>query len=172
MHRKACVAATLLVAALASPALAAEYSGTLSEPGVVWISDGSRRPPAIELQMKNLHKTFVPGVLVIPAGSDVRFPNEDPFFHSIYSESAPDTFDLGFYDTGPGKVVPFANAGVIDVRCHIHGLMRATIVVVDGPAITVDKAGERYTLTNVRRGRHTLHVWTVAGGEQTSKIRL
>ncbi|GAC1421123.1 MAG: hypothetical protein NVSMB5_14090 [Candidatus Velthaea sp.] len=172
MRRKTIVAAAIVLATLLSPVNAAEYTGMLTEPGVVWISDGSRPAAAVEMQMKNVHKTFVPDLLVIPAGSSVRFPNEDQFFHSIYSESAPDTFDVGFYDTGPGKVVPFERTGVIDVRCHIHGSMHATIVVVDGPAVTVERAGERYTIANVRRGRHTLHVWTPTGGEKKSKVRL
>ncbi|GAC1406825.1 MAG: hypothetical protein NVSMB64_12920 [Candidatus Velthaea sp.] len=172
MHGKAIAAAALLFAALGSAAGAADYTGTMSEPGVVWISDGSRPAAAPESQMKNTHKTFVPDLLVIPAGSSVRFPNEDSFFHSIYSESAPSAFDIGFYDTGPGKVVPFTSAGVVDIRCHIHGSMRATVIVVDGPALTIEKAGERYTLTNVRRGTHTLHVWTLTEGEKTSTVRV
>ena len=160
-----------LVLALGSPAYAADYSGSLGEPGVVWISDGSRPALTPERMMKNLHKTFVPDLIVVTAGSGVRFPNEDSFFHSIYSESMPDAFDIGFYDTGPGKVVSFAQPGVVDIRCHIHGSMRATIVV-DGPYARIDGNGGKYTLPGVRGGEHTLHVWTLAEGEKKTTIRL
>lgn len=153
-------------------ARAATYTGTLAQAGVVWISDGSKPAPVPEAQMRNTHKSFVPDLLVITAGSSVRFPNDDPFFHSIYSASGPDAFDIGFYDNGPGKVVPFPKPGVNLVRCHIHGTMHATIVVVDGPWAQTHAANEQYTLGDVRPGTHTLHTWTPDAGEQTSPIAL
>jgi len=153
-----------------APATAAEITGTLPEPGVVWISDGSKPTPMSDASMKNAHKTFVPELLVVTAGSNVRFPNEDPFYHSIYSESQRDPFDLGYYDMGPGKVVPFAQPGIVDVRCHVHQFMRATIVVVDGPWAQTAEPGQTYTLRNVRPGQHRLHAWTPGGGEKISDV--
>jgi plastocyanin len=166
-------ACTLAWLSLAGVAAAATYRGTLASPGVAWISDGSR-PAAVsaEFAMTNKNKSFQPNLLVIPAGSNVRFPNEDPFFHSIYSDSAPDPFDIGFYDTGPGKLVSFANPGVVAVRCHIHGSMHGTIVVVDGPYAVTDKPGEAYEIENVRPGRHVLHTWTPDDGEKKTEITL
>jgi plastocyanin len=159
--------------ALAGVAGAATYRGTLASPGVVWISDGSH-PAAVsaEFTMTNANKSFAPNMLVIPAGSDVRFPNEDPFFHSIYSDSPADSFDIGFYDTGPGKLVSFTNPGIIAVRCHIHGSMHGTIVVVDGPYAVTDGPGDAYEIANVRPGRHVLHIWTPDGGEKTAEVTL
>ncbi len=154
------------------PALAAQYSGALPEPGVVWVSDGSKPAALPEAQMRNAGKAFVPDLLVITAGTPVRFPNDDPFFHSIYSQSGPDPFDIGFYDQGPGKVVEFPLPGVTLVRCHVHGSMHATIIVVDGPWAQTHAPGERYVLTNVRSGSHVLHVWTAADGEKTERIDL
>jgi hypothetical protein len=123
-----------------------------------------------DAEMRNTHKSFVPDLLVISAGTSVRFPNDDPFFHSIYSDSGPDAFDIGFYDNGPGKVVPFSKPGVVSVRCHIHGTMHATIVVVDGPWAQTHSPNEKYTLTNVRPGNHVLHTWSLDGGEKTSQV--
>jgi plastocyanin len=167
------MALTLALLAVRGVAAAATYRGTLASPSVAWISDGSHPAGvAAEFAMTNEDKSFQPNLLVIPAGSNVRFPNEDPFFHSIYSDSAPDPFDIGFYDTGPGKVVSFPTPGVVAVRCHIHGSMHATIVVVDGPYAVTDRPGEAYEITNVRPGRHVLHVWTPADGEKTVEITL
>jgi hypothetical protein len=122
--------------------------------------------------MRNTHKSFVPDFLVITAGSSVRFPNDDSFFHSIYSESPADPFDIGFYDNGPGKLVPFAKSGVVEVRCHIHGTMHATILVVDGPWAQTKAPGEKYTLTGVRPGSHVLHEWSEQSGEKTTRVNL
>jgi plastocyanin len=163
-----------VLAALASTAVAdaGTYTGTLAKPGVVWISDGSKPSPAPEVSMHNVHKTFLPEIIAIPRGTSVRFPNDDVFYHSIYSESPADPFDIGFYDAGPGKVVPFPNTGVIDVRCHIHGSMRGVIVVVDGPFAQTTSPSATYTLTNVRPGNHQLHVWTPDDGEKKIMVHI
>ncbi len=165
------VLAAFMLAGSYGRAAAATYTGTLAQPGIAWISDGSKPPTLPEAEMRNAHKAFVPDLLVITAGTAVRFPNDDNFFHSIYSEGAPDPFDIGFYDTGPGKSVTFANPGVVLVRCHVHGTMHATIIVVDGPWAQTHEAGERFTLAGVRPGTHVLHLWT-ADGEKTSQVKL
>jgi plastocyanin len=167
------ISLALVVANLGVAAQAATVHGTLPTPSIVWISDDSHPVPGtVEYTMSNTQKTFVPGLIVIPAGAAIRFPNEDPFFHSIYSDSPTDPFDIGFYDTGPGKLVTFANPGVVNVRCHIHGSMHATIIVVDGPWAQTDHDGQSYDLLGVRPGRHTLHVWTPDGGEKTSIVKV
>jgi plastocyanin len=154
----------------AASAVTGTVRGSLPQPGVVWVSDGSPPPPPVEVQMSNSGKAFLPGAVVVPAGSSVRFPNEDPFFHSIYSESDADPFDIGFYDTGPGKVVAFPKAGVVAVRCHIHGFMHGTILIVDGPWVVTSQPDQSYEIQNVRPGKHILHVWTPADGEKTSEV--
>jgi plastocyanin len=168
----ALVASAGSVLAATAVAFAGTYTGTLPEPGIAWISDGSKPAPMPEASMHNTHKSFVPEMIVITAGTNVRFPNDDGFYHSIYSESPADPFDIGFYDTGPGKIVAFPNAGVDDVRCHIHGSMHGVIVIVDGPYAQTNAPNATYTLTNVRPGEHTLHVWTPDGGEKTSTVRV
>jgi hypothetical protein len=153
-------------------AFAADYHGTLAQPGVVWITDGSKPPSMPETVMTNSHKSFIPNLAVITAGSNVRFPNDDPFFHSIYSASRLNAFDLGFYDTGPGKVVPFEHSSVVEVHCHIHGFMAATIVVVNGPWAQTTAPGQTYILRNVRPGKHLLHVWTHGQGHKASTVTI
>ncbi len=166
------IGAAGFVLATASIGAAATYSGTLAQAGVVWISDESKPAPVPEAQMRNVNKAFVPDLIVITAGSSVRFPNDDAFFHSIFSQGAPDPFDIGFYDNGPGKTVAFPNAGVATVRCHIHGTMHGTIVIVDGPWVKTDAANQKYTLDNVRPGLHVLHEWTLDGGERKLSVRV
>lgn len=150
------LALTMFGAAL--PAQAATYSGVAGSPGVVWISSGTPSPLA-DASIRQTAKSFVPDVLVVTAGTAVRFPNDDKFFHSVYSDSPSNPFDLGLYDNGPGKSVVFENTGVVDVRCHVHGSMHATIVVVDGPFAVTKRSGEPFRLDGVPPGPHALHVW-------------
>lgn len=149
---------------------AATYADVLGEPGVVWITDVVPAPPADRPAMRQAAKAFVPDLLVVPVGTSVVFPNDDAFIHSVYSTSPGNAFDLGLYETGPGKAVTFAAPGVVEVRCHIHGSMHATILVVDGPFARTTSAGERYTIDGVRPGRHALHIWTSAHGESVRPI--
>jgi plastocyanin len=166
------VASSLVALALAAAPAGIEVRGTLPEPGVVWIEDASHAVPLGETQMANTGKAFVPGVVVVAAGGSVRFPNTDPFFHSIYSESDAGPFDIGFYDTGPGKAVNFPRSGIVAVRCHIHGAMHGTIVVVGGPWAQTTQPGQSYAIEGVSPGRHLMHVWTPDGGEKITEIKI
>jgi hypothetical protein len=156
----------IIALALLSPASAATVRGTLALPGVVWVSDGSAPVPGPEQLMRQHDKTFVPDLVVVSVGGSVRFPNDDNFYHSVYSASDDDPFDIGFYDTGPGKLVTFATAGVDQITCHIHAIMHATVVVVDGPWARTMGNGQGFILNNVRPGKHDLHVWSLDGGER------
>jgi hypothetical protein len=71
---------------------------------VVWLTPLDRaaeppgEPPPGRYQPPRLvqrNKTFEPHVLVEPVGTLVVFPNEDPFFHNIFSLYDGRRFDLG-----------------------------------------------------------------------------
>jgi plastocyanin len=152
------LAFALAILGSALPAAAATYSGVAAAPGVVWITSTAPAPRA-DASIRQTQKSFVPSLVVISPGSTVRFPNDDRFYHSVYSDSPSNPFDLGLYDNGPGKSVVFENTGVVDIRCHVHGTMHATIVVVDGPFAITTHPNERYRIEGLPPGPHALHVW-------------
>ena len=51
------------------------------------------RQPVYRLVQKD--KMFTPHLLVVPTGSQVEFPNQDPFFHNVFSLFNGKRFDLG-----------------------------------------------------------------------------
>jgi plastocyanin len=157
----------LAIGTLGASATAATLLGK-TDATVVWVSVANYVPSTATYEMRNRDKSFLPPFLVIPAGASVRFPNDDPFYHSIYSSSVADPFDIGYYDNGPGKVVPFPKSGVVMVKCHIHAFMMAMIVVTDGPSSGT--AYGTYRIDNVPPGKHTLHTWSQANGERTQQI--
>lgn len=168
----ALLAAAVVFAAIAAapPAATSTLNGTLPAPGVVWVSDGSSPAPSVRAAITQKDKTFFPELAVVTAGASVRFRNEDTLDHSVYSVSPADPFDLGIYEPGPGKDVGFPNPGVIEIRCHVHRHMHATLVVVDGPYARVERAGASWSLRGARTGRHVLHTWTADGGETTKTV--
>ena len=72
------------------------------------------RPPApVTATMTTRRKQFVPRVLAVTAGSEVRFPNEDPILHNVFSTSPDNSFDAGQYHTGPGVSHRFDHVGLV-----------------------------------------------------------
>jgi hypothetical protein len=68
-------------------------------------------------------------------------------------------FDLGLYEAGTSRSVPFNSPGVCYIFCNIHPEMSAVVVVVETPYYAVtNKAGE-FTVPNVPPGRYALSVW-------------
>lgn len=147
---------------LESAAAAATIDGRIKEQGVVWLS-GAPAAAAVQLEMRNKDRSFVPPLLVVSTGSTVRFPNDDYFYHSIYASDGPDDFDVGYYLEGPGKVFTFSKPGVVNIRCHIHPSMHGTIIVVDGPAQQTSGA---FHFANIAPGKYTLHTWNAGTNDE------
>ncbi len=75
------------------------------------------------------NKEFTEKNLTIKTGDSVKFENQDPFFHNVFSLSELKTFDLGSFKKGKSKTVTFDKAGKVEVECAIHPNMRMTIEV-------------------------------------------
>jgi plastocyanin len=74
-------------------------------------------------------KAFSVKKLKIKVGDSVKFVNEDPFSHNVFSLSAAKGFDLGSYPQGGAKSVTFDKAGTVEVECAIHPDMTLAIEV-------------------------------------------
>lgn len=110
-------------------------------------------------EMVTLKKQFTPRVLAVPKGSRVRFPNQDPILHNVFSVSGGNKFDLGLYRMGPGKDKRFAEPGLVRVYCNVHHDMVASILVLDTLFFTSPGPAGEFTLTGLPRGKGKLTVW-------------
>jgi plastocyanin len=105
------------------------------------------------------NKHFEPGLLVVPVGSVVDFPNADPWFHNVFSLYRGKRFDLGLYQAGAQRSVKFDRVGPSYLFCNIHPEMKGVVLAVDSELFNIsDKAG-RYTIPDVPAGKYWLHVW-------------
>lgn len=84
---------------------------------------------AAEYEVAQRNKAFTAKELKIKKGDTVSFPNQDPFFHNVFSLSSTKSFDLGSYPKGQTKTIVFDKAGKVDIECAIHPNMRMTIDV-------------------------------------------
>jgi plastocyanin len=112
-----------------------------------------------QLQMVQLGETFIPHILPIVKGSTVRFPNQDPIFHNVFSLSGTKSFDLGRYPKGDSRSVIFEEAGIVPVFCHLHSDMSAIILVLENPYFAVPDPDGRYRIENIPAGNYTLIAW-------------
>jgi plastocyanin len=110
-------------------------------------------------KMIQRNKMFEPRLLVVPAGSIVEFPNNDPWLHNVFSISRSRQFDLGLYEAGVLRKVRFGRAGVSYLFCSIHPEMMAVVVTVDSTYFGVSDKGGRIDIDNVPPGQYLLHVW-------------
>lgn len=115
-------------------------------------------------QVQQLDRRFMPDLVVIPIGSTVSFPNMDPIFHNIYSLSKPKSFDLGSYDKGETREVRFPKPGIVDIYCHLHPNMMATIVVTPNRWYARSDRSGQYRIRSVPPGQYTIVAWHKSAG--------
>jgi plastocyanin len=115
-------------------------------------------------QVQQLDRRFQPDLLVVPIGSTVSFPNMDPIFHNIYSLSKPKSFDLGSYDKGDTRKVTFPKPGIVDIYCHLHPNMAATIVVTPNRWYARPDRSGKFLIPNVPPGQYTVVAWHKSAG--------
>ena len=114
-------------------------------------------PRRLTLLQKN--KRFDPHVLVVEVGSVVDFPNQDPFFHNVFSLFEGKRFDLGLYEAGATRSVRFDRPGICYIFCNIHSQMSSVIIVVDTPYFAVTKKTGEFEIADAPAGRYQLNVW-------------
>ena len=127
-------------------------------------------PVTATLEQEN--RRFIPETLVVPVGSTVSFPNNDPVFHNVFSLSNSKSFDLGNYSKGHTRTVTFSKPGIVFVNCHLHPNMSAVIVVSPNQWSTkADEAGH-FKLADVPPGRYTVVAWHKTAGffRETIKV--
>ena len=117
----------------------------------------SAERPHYRLVQRN--KRFEPGLLVVPAGSVVDFPNADPWFHNVFSLYRGKRFDLGLYQAGSQRSVKFDRVGPSYLFCNIHPEMTGVVLALDSEFFGVTDKSGHYSIAGVASGKYVLHVW-------------
>jgi plastocyanin len=132
---------------------------------VVWLTpiEAKVAPPQQQpgeipkLVQKN--KSFQPGLVVIPVGGKVEFPNHDPFFHNVFSLYEGKRFDLGLYESGTTRFVQFDKPGISFIFCNIHAEMNAVVIALATPYYGISDARGEASIANVPPGRYQLEIF-------------
>jgi plastocyanin len=168
---RAPLAAMMFGLAVAAPAWASDLTVSLRTPAGKPVADavvmvapeagapkGSIRFPW-PYRMAQKDMSFVPFVLVVPAGAEVAFPNLDPILHHVYSFSPAKPFELKLYGRDETRVVKFDKPGLVSVGCNIHDDMTGFIRVVDTPYAAKTNAQGEATVNGLPAGGARVTLW-------------
>jgi plastocyanin len=139
---------------------------------VVWLQPITEAPtmlvhntPKVRIRQKN--KTFSPHILVVPVGTTVDFPNDDPIFHNAFSNYDGQIFDIGLYPPGTTRSITFRRPGVVRIFCNIHAAMSAVVVVVDTPYFAVTGKDGTFQMNGVPKGSYRLTFYDERASDKT-----
>ena len=141
---------------------------------VVWLTplSGQAAPlHPVRARLAQHNKHFEPHLVVVPVGSTVDFPNQDPFFHNVFSLYKGKRFDLGLYEAGTSRAVKFERPGVSFIFCNIHPEMSAVVLAMPTPYFAISNAAGEVSIPDVPAGRYRLETWYErSSGEELAKL--
>ena len=152
-------------APVSSDAAVDEFSQT-----VVFVEGAKIAPPPQTAVIAQRNSRFEPDLVIIPVGSTVQFPNQDPIFHNVFSLSRARQFDLGYYPRSKSKSVTFDQPGVVQVYCHIHANMYAAIVVTDNPWWQKLANTGDFVFHNMPAGHYRIVAWHKVAGAHVVEV--
>ena len=138
---------------------------------VIWLTPaqpGAPVAPGPTARLAQKNKKFVPHVVAVTQGTQIEFPNQDLFFHNVFSIHQGKTMDLGLYESGAARKVRFSQPGVSYIFCNIHPQMSAVVVVLRTRYFVLSDAEGNFQIRHVPPGRYKLAVWY----EQTPEAEL
>ncbi len=103
-------------------------------------------------------RQFVPHVSAVERDTVVDFPNSDQIRHSIYSFSAPKTFERRLYRGFEAAPVHFDQPGLVVLGCNIHDYMLGYVYVLETSLFGVTDDRGLTTIRDVGDGPHLVRV--------------
>jgi len=124
--------------------------------------------PAAKMDQKQC--SFIPRVVIVPAGGTVEFLNSDRLLQNVrsvgkenppFNRAQPHARSISF---------TFKQPELLRVDCDLHSWMRGWVVVAEHPFYAVTNEQGEFTLENVPRGKYTLQVWQESLGNVTQEV--
>jgi plastocyanin len=134
------------------------------------IAGGKSAPRQASIAQRD--EQFVPHMVAVTSGSSVAFPNDDPFFHNVFSLSRGASFNLGRYPSGASRSKTFPRPGIVKVFCEIHSHMSAVVRVFDHGWFTSPSEDGNYAIGDVPAGEHMLVAWHERIGERRERVTI
>jgi plastocyanin len=127
---------------------------------VVWLVGNNQTVvPGPTGRLLQKDKRFSPHMLAVTVGTAIEFPNQDPFFHDVFSIYHGRPFDLGLYESGAVRKVRFTQPGVSYIFCNIHPDMSAVVIALSTSHFAITARDGTFRIPGVPPGHYRLGVW-------------
>ena len=136
--------------------------------------EGDYPVPAEQAVLDQIGCRYVPHVLGVQAGQEIRVENSDPTLHNVRAIARTNRpFNNSLPKGAAPRVKKFDKVELaIRMKCDIHPWMTAFIFAVDHPFFaTTDESGA-YTIQGLPPGDYTLVAWHEKYGEQATAITI
>ncbi len=143
-----------------------------SDLAVVYVEGLETPPPDAPAVLDQVSKEFVPRVLPVIKGQEIRIPNSDQLQHNVFSPHEQEPFDLGLYAFGDSRSVRLNVLGRHKVYCNLHKNMVADILVLPNRYFAQTDAHGHYRIEGVPAGEYSVRVWHVFGGSDRRTVRV
>lgn len=152
---------------------AVNSNGTLPN-ALVYLKNvsGSSLPPTVPVVIDQKDCMYLPHVLGVMVGQQLKIVSSDPTTHNIHFMS---TQNPNFNQTQPPGAPPITHKFtrpeiMILVHCNEHPWMSAYVAVTSNPFYAVTGAEGSFTIPNVPPGQYTIASWTATFGTQDQKV--
>lgn len=133
---------------------------------------GNFPPPKKQPEINHINLRFEPNVLAVVKGTTIAFPNADKVFHSAFSISKSNPFELGIYGPGREKSWTFQNLGLTEIFCHIHSHMFGFVMVLDNPFFSSTSKDGSFSFTDVPDGIYKIKAWMSPNLQETKSVTI
>jgi plastocyanin len=143
------------------PTLRIGPEGVLADVVIRLVGSGEA-PPYVakatpEIDQKSC--TFVPHVVVVAPGQDLKVKNSDAVLHNFHTLAKANRSVNQAQVKGKEDTFRFTTPEIIPVECDVHYWMSAVVVVAASAWTAVSAADGTFTIENLPPGDYTAELW-------------
>jgi plastocyanin len=143
---------------------------------VVYVSSGAPddgRVPAEAVKFEQKGCQYLPHVLVIHTGQEIRIVNDDQTSHNVHVLAKVNRESNRSQPPGtPPMVEKYDKAEFIPVKCNVHPWMHGYFAVLNTNRFDISKGGGAFRLPNLPPGKYTITAWHEDYGMQTADVTI
>lgn len=156
---------------LTDPTLLIDEKGNLANVVVTVEVEGTKIEPAKEpLVIDQKGCVFEPHVVVLPAGSKVRFVNSDTVTHNVRASSLKNDSFNWVMTPGQKEEVALAKADRVMIGCDYHPWMSMIVFVTDTPFHAVSAKDGTFSVAGLKPGTYKVKLWHERLGRGESQV--
>jgi len=156
---------------LTDPTFLIDAKGGLQNVVVTIEVEGVKVEPAAEpLVIDQKRCVFEPHVVVLHAGSKVRFTNSDAVTHNVRASSLKNDSFNWVMTPGGKEEVAFAKADRVVIGCDYHPWMSMIVFVTDTPHHAVTAADGTFAIRGLKAGTYKAKLWHEKLGRAEAEV--